>query len=116
MICEPLLSDIDFRGRLSGIVKVVAGCESGEQARVCRYDWVLHIRSQCLAADTAFYFKQTGAVFEKDGKRYRVPRRLQHVQARKANINSASRFGTAERADTVGEMDGEAAHAGETDI
>ena len=31
IICEPLLSDIDFRGRLSGIVKVVAGGESGEQ-------------------------------------------------------------------------------------
>ena len=39
IICEPLLSDIDFRGRLSGIVKVVVGGESGEQARVCRYDY-----------------------------------------------------------------------------
>lgn len=35
IVCEPLLTDIDFHNRLSGIVKVVAGGESGEQARVC---------------------------------------------------------------------------------
>jgi hypothetical protein len=35
----------------------------------------------------AFYFKQTGARFQKDGRLYRIPRRLQHAQARKAGIN-----------------------------
>ena len=32
-------------------------------------------------AQVAFWFKQTGARFEKDGKIYRVPRRHQHSQA-----------------------------------
>jgi hypothetical protein len=35
-----------------------------------------------------FRFKQTGANFSKDGKIYRIPRKLQHAQARKANINT----------------------------
>ena len=93
IICEPLLTDIDFHGQLSGFTKVVAGGESGPQARVCRYEWILHIREQCLAADTPFYFKQTGALFSKDGKCYRVPRRFQHSQAQKAAINTCARLG-----------------------
>lgn len=107
IVCEPLLEDIDFHGRLSGITKVVAGGESGEQARPCRYEWILHIRRQCLDAGVLFYFKQTGAHFVRDGKAYRVPRRLQHSQAQKAGINTASRFGTVERTDFIGEIDGE---------
>ena len=36
IICEPLLSQIDFRGELEGWVEqVVAGGESGKEARVC---------------------------------------------------------------------------------
>ena len=42
------LSQIDFRGELEGWVEqVVAGGESGKEARVCNYDWVLDIRRQC---------------------------------------------------------------------
>lgn len=33
IVCEPLLSDIDFHGNLSGIEKLVAGGESGDTAR-----------------------------------------------------------------------------------
>ncbi len=93
IVCEPLLTDIDFHGELRGIEKVIAGGESGEQARDCRYEWILHLRKQCMDADIPFYFKQTGANFVKDGVRYHVPRRMQHVQALKANINTCERFG-----------------------
>ncbi len=41
-----------------------------------------------MAANVPFCFRQTGANFVKDGKRYRIPRKLQHAQARKANINT----------------------------
>ena len=34
-----------------------------------------------------FHFKQTGAVFVKDGRTYHVPRRLQMEQAAKASID-----------------------------
>ena len=68
IICEPLLSSIDFRGELEGWVEqVVAGGESGKEARVCNYDWILDIRRQCVEANVGFWFKQTGSYLLKDG-------------------------------------------------
>lgn len=88
IICEPMLGEIDLSRYLGKwCEQVVVGGESGENARECRYEWVLSLREQCVAAGVPFWFKQTGAVFVKDGKTYRVPRRLQHVQARKAQID-----------------------------
>lgn len=86
--CEPLLGPIDLSRWLSPrITQVVAGGESGPQARPCRYEWILDIRRQCIAAGVPFLFKQTGYRLEKDGRLYRIPRSLQHSQARKAGIN-----------------------------
>lgn len=93
LACEPLLEALDLSPYLGGWVRqLVAGGESGETARVCNYDWILSLRAQCVAAGVPFYFKQTGANFEKDGKRYRIPRKLQHPQARKADINTSPDF------------------------
>ena len=66
---------------------VICGGESGDDARICRYEWILNTREQCLKYGTPFYFKQTGARFIKDNRLYRIPRRLQMEQARKADIN-----------------------------
>ena len=66
---------------------MVAGGESGPGARICRYEWILDLRRQCVAAQVPFLFKQTGARLIKDGKLYQSPRRLQHIQARRAGIN-----------------------------
>lgn len=86
--CEPLLGPIDLSRWLGPhITQVVAGGESGPEARPCRYEWILNLRAQCMAAGVPFLFKQTGYRFIKDGKLYRVPRKLQHSQARKAGIN-----------------------------
>ena len=52
-----------------------------------RYEWVLALREQCRRAGVGFRFKQTGANFVKDGRRYRVERRLQMAQAKKAGID-----------------------------
>ena len=88
VICEPLLSRINFGDMLqNGIQKVIVGGESGEQARPCRYEWVLEIREQCRCAGVPFSFKQTGAHFVKDGVHYTVPRSMQHLQAKKAGID-----------------------------
>lgn len=88
LICEPLLSDIDFHDWLDdSIEQITAGGESGTEARICNYEWILHIRKQCIEHDIAFYFKQTGAKFQKDGVLYRIKRKDQHHQARKAGIN-----------------------------
>lgn len=89
IICEPLLERIDLRPYAIGewIEQVVAGGESGPGARECHYDWVLELRNLCVENRVAFWFKQTGAKFVKDGKLYRISRQFQHSQARKAAIN-----------------------------
>jgi len=89
IICEPLLTDIDFSPYLEGnwVEQIVAGGESGWDARVCHYDWVLHIRQQCIDNGISFWFKQTGSKFFKDDKVYNVPRQFQHKQARKSGLN-----------------------------
>jgi len=87
---EPLLGPINMREYLGPWVKqVTVGGESGTYARLCRYDWVLDIRQQCIDNNVLFYFKQTGAYFEKDGREYKIERHLQHSQAARANINTA---------------------------
>lgn len=88
IICEPLLEKVDLHPYLQkNIAGVVAGGESGLEARICNYDWILDIRDQCQQAGVDFTFKQTGYRFLKDGKLYLVPRKHQHSQARKARIN-----------------------------
>jgi len=88
IICEPLLEPIDFRGGLgTWCEQVTVGGESGQEARICDYSWVLDIRRQCVSSNVAFHFKQTGAHFRKDGILYKIPRNLQMQQARRASIN-----------------------------
>ncbi|MBQ9407514.1 MAG: DUF5131 family protein [Desulfovibrio sp.] len=88
IICEPLLGKIDFRDGLGQWCEhVTVGGESGPQARMCDYAWVLDIRRQCVSAGVSFVFKQTGALFRKDGRVYHIKRRLQHEQAQRAGIN-----------------------------
>ena len=93
IICEPLLEDVDLSRHLASgkIEGVLAGGESGPRARLCRYEWVLHIARQCREAGVPFTFKQTGANFEKDGRIYHIPRRQQHPQARLAGISTRRR-------------------------
>lgn len=92
IICEPLLSPVDLSPYLSSEIRcVTVGGESGKDARVCDYSWVLDIRRQCEAAGVPFRFKQTGANFRKDGKCYRIPRSHQHTQAKAAGIDLPDR-------------------------
>lgn len=88
IVCEPLLSAITLHGLSDEIKFLICGGESENDARVCDYDWVLDIRKQCIDAGVSFRFKQTGARFLKGGKLYKVPRKLQHSQAKKAGINT----------------------------
>lgn len=88
IICEPLLGNIELINYLnSSIQYVTVGGESGDLARSCDYSWILNIRKQCIAKHVPFHFKQTGANFIKDGKRYKIPRVKQESQARRANID-----------------------------
>ena len=88
IISEPLLGPINLSPYLTNeISSVTVGGESGDDARPCRYEWVLDIREQCIAAGIPFRFKQTGANFIKDGRAYQIPRKIQQAQAQKAGIN-----------------------------
>ena len=86
---EPLLSKIDMSKYLDKSIEgVVVGGESGINARVCDYNWVLDIRRQCQEKGVPFHFKQTGAKLLKNGKLYNIKRMYQHSQARKAGIDT----------------------------
>lgn len=89
IICEPLLERVDLSSYDIGswVEHVTAGGESGNDTRPCNFDWIMEIHDLCVENDISFWFKQTGSNFIKDGKSYKIPRRMQHSQARKAGIN-----------------------------
>ena len=88
IICEPLLERINLRPYLGPWVEeLVAGGESGNDARPCDFDWILDLRGQCIKEAIPFHFKQTGARLIKDGRMYRIQRQYQHSQAEKAGID-----------------------------
>jgi protein gp37 len=61
---EPLIAPIaDLR--LNGIDWAIVGGESGPRARPMKEEWVEAILEECLAAGTAFFFKQWGGVNKK---------------------------------------------------
>jgi protein gp37 len=77
--CEPLLGPLDLSRYLNNIYKtagkwelysatgtpeylswVIAGGESGPDARPMNLDWARSLRDQCKAAHVAYFFKQSG--------------------------------------------------------
>lgn len=96
VMIEPMLTAVDLSRYFEDycntegkplIELVSAGGESGAEARVCNYDWVLAVQKQCVEYGASFYYHQTGAKLIKDGKLYNIPRKLQHQQAHKAGID-----------------------------
>lgn len=89
IICEPLLEEINLDAYNIGewVEQVVAGGESGYEARICNFDWIMKLHDICVKNNVSFWFKQTGSKFVKEGILYTVKRQFQHSQARKAGIN-----------------------------
>ena len=60
--CEPLLDQISLRGWLAptAVNWVIAGGESGPNARPSDPAWFCSVKDQCLDHDTPFHFKQWG--------------------------------------------------------
>lgn len=70
--CEPLLEDLGNID-LTGISLVVAGGESGKNARKAELSWVENLHHQCQAQNVHFFWKQWGSygqdgVFRTKGK------------------------------------------------
>ena len=89
VIHEPMLEEIHIEKYLeTGLIEqVTCGGESGDEARVCDFGWILTTMEQCVEYDVAFCFKQTGAVFKKGEKTYRIDRKDQMKQAERAGVN-----------------------------
>lgn len=58
---EPLIGPVTNLD-LTGIHWIIVGGESGPHARPIHPDWVRHIRDQCIACGTPFFFKQWGGL------------------------------------------------------
>ena len=86
---EPMLGEITMDKYLrTGLIEhVVCGGESGPKARPCHLDWILKVRAECVEHGVPFTFKQTGAVFVKDGRTYHIARKYQMSQARKSGYS-----------------------------
>lgn len=88
--CGPLLGELKLAPDLYGLEQVTVGGESGREARLCDFNWVLDIRAQCAAAGVAFQFKNTGSRFLKDGEVHKISSRMEHRLARETGINTLS--------------------------
>lgn len=91
-ICqEPMLEEIHIESYLkkyhNQIEEVSCGGESGEDARLCDYAWVMQTMLQCVEYEVPFTFHQTGALFKRGDQTYHVQRKYQHSQAKKARID-----------------------------
>ena len=90
--CEPLLGSVDLEPILktNQIHWVIAGGESGANARPCDPQWVRRIRDDCFEFNVPFHFKQWGEWAPLDVVEDRVPR---SVAADKAYSTTLGRFG-----------------------
>lgn len=65
---EPLLGPLGDLS-LDGIHWMIAGGESGPNARAAEYEWITELRDTTTAASVAFFFKQWGGRTPKAGGR-----------------------------------------------
>ena len=87
---DPLVEKMDFEPWLAGgkIKRVSCSGEVGSGGRLCRYEWVLNLREQCVRQKIEFCFARTGTNFQKGQKQYRIAEAIQKEQAAKAGIDS----------------------------
>ena len=84
LYCAPLLGPISIGKYLDSgqIEQVTCGGENYGGTRPCDFEWVKALRKECVSRDITFCFMETGTVFIKDGKEYRIKsKQLQNSQA-----------------------------------
>jgi len=90
IMTAPLIGKISIEQYLESgqIEQVIAGGENYDGARPCHFDWIKSLRQQCEKHNITFCFIETGTTFVKDGKSYRIPKKMiQSEMAFKSNIN-----------------------------
>lgn len=94
VMCAPFIGPVSLAKALASgqIEQVICGGENYDGARPCHFEWVQALRAECVAADVTFNFIETGTVFVKDGRTYRMPsKRLQSRMAYKSGMNYQGR-------------------------
>ena len=87
---KPFIGEIDIAPYLATgkIETVLAGGENYLGSCPLHYEWVQKVYDACVANDVQFIFGQTGNVFIKDGKEYKLRNRTeQMVQALRSGLN-----------------------------
>ncbi len=87
---KPFIGEIDMADYLTTgkIETVLAGGENYRGSRPLHYEWVKKVYDACVENDVQFIFGQTGNIFIKDGKEYKIRNRTdQMVQSLKSGLN-----------------------------
>ncbi len=85
IFASPILEDIDFSKYLvsNKIELISVGGESYENARICDFEWIKHIKETCDTYNVLFNFHQTGSNFRMNNKIYKINHSLEYKQAKK---------------------------------
>lgn len=89
-MAAPFIGPVDADAYLATgqIDEVLCGGENYDGARPCHYEWVRDLSGQCTRHNVTFNFIETGTVFVKDGKTYRIPsKRTQSLQAYRSELS-----------------------------
>ena len=105
LYCAPLLGPISIGRYLDSgkIEQVACGGENYGGSRPCDFNWVKALREECVSRNITFCFMETGTLFIKDGKEYRISsKQLQNQQAFKAGMNYQGKAPRFELKDSFG--------------
>lgn len=87
---KPFIGEVDIDQYLETgkIETVLAGGENYMGSRPLHYEWVKKVHDACAKNDVQLIFGQTGNIFVKDGKEYKIRNRTeQMVQALKSGLH-----------------------------
>ena len=105
--CAPMLGPVRIGKYLDSgqIEQVACGGENYGGKRPCNYDWVKELREECVSRDITFCFMETGTIFIKDGKEYRInSKQLQNQQAFRSGLTRQGKAMHFELKDSSGRL------------
>ncbi len=105
VMCAPFIGPVSIDRYLGDgqIEEVICGGENYDGARPCHYEWVKALYDECVAHNTTFCFMETGTVFVKDGKTFRIESKsVQSRQAYKSGLSYVGRPVEWHLTDTLG--------------
>ena len=105
--CAPLLGPLSIGGYLDSgqIEQVACGGENYGGSRPCDFEWVQDLQNECASRNITFCFMETGTVFIKDGREYRIrSKQQQNLQAYKSGMTFQGRPMRFELKDSFGRL------------